>query len=591
MAPPDPTLLRVGARVVIDAERVGKNLVAHHIEATPAASGHMHPGRSAATPATTVQQHAGHETRPPQQAGAESASPQHAGHQATTPEHAGHETTPPQQAGADSTSPQHAGHQITTPEHAGHETTPPQQAGTESTSPQHAGHQTTPPEHAGHETTPPQQAGAESTSPQHAGHQMPGMGSGTAQHQMGTMGGPMEHPSRTLFQSDMTMMAGMTAEDPMAAMAMKDWTRMDLGIGRLVFNHQGGPSGRDAVESSNWNMIMFQKDVLGGRVTLMMMNSLEPATLRKGGSPELFQTGETYKGQPLVDRQHPHDLFMNISATYRHPVGEHGAWWVQLAPRGEPALGPTAFMHRASAGENPSATLGHHWQDATHITDDVATVGGGWRRVSLEASAFHGAEPDENRWDLDPGALDSVSGRAKFQLSDDWSAQVSYGFLKHPEALTPGDLRRTTASVHYGAAGNSPFAASAIWGRDREEHLVSDAWLLEAAWQLTMVDQVYGRAEAVDKDRELLLKKDLTGHDPAASGTVTIRALTLGYLRDFELWHRLKAGLGVDATIYGYPSELDRAYGDFPVSFHVFVRLRWGHPHMMGGHGGTMKGM
>lgn len=433
-------------------------------------------------------------------------------------------------------------------------------------------------------------AGSQTASPQHAGHQMPGMGAPMpAQHQMGTMTAPMEDSSPKLFQSDMTLMAGMTPQDPMAGMPMKDWTRMDLGIARLALNHQGGPSGRDAVESSNWNMIMAQKDIGRGRLTLMMMNSVEPATLRKGGSPELFQTGETYKGQPLVDRQHPHDLFMNISATYRQPMGEHGAWWIQLAPRGEPALGPAAFMHRASAGENPSSTLGHHWQDSTHITDDVVTVGGGWKRVSLEASAFHGQEPDEGRWDLDPGALDSVSGRARLQLSDDWSAQVSYGFLKHPEALEPGNLRRTTASVHYGAAGNGPFAATGLWGRNREEHLVSDSFLIEAAWQATAVDHVYGRAEAVEKERALLLTKELPADGRQPTGTVTVRALTLGYLRDFELWHPLKTGLGVDATIYGYPSELDRVYGSFPVSFHAFIRLRWGKPHTMG-HAG-MPGM
>jgi hypothetical protein len=323
----------------------------------------------------------------------------------------------------------------------------------------------------------------------------------------------------------------------------------------------------------------------------MMMNSLEPATVRKGGSPELFQTGETYKDRPLVDRQHPHDFFMNISATYRRAIGEHGAWWAQLAPRGEPALGPTAFMHRASSGENPTATLGHHWQDSTHIADDVVTVGGGWKRVSLEASAFHGEEPDEGRWDLDPGAIDSFSGRAKLQFTDDWSAQVSHGFLKHPEALEPGDLRRTTASLHYGAAGNRPFAASLIWGRNDEEHGVSDSFLIEAAWQMTEADHLYGRAEAVEKERELLLSKDLTPEGQQSSATVTVRALTLGYLRDVELWHRLKTGVGLDATVYGYPSELDAAYGDFPVSIHAFVRLRWGRPHGMAGHGEGMKGM
>src|SRR6185295_16701966 len=196
-----------------------------------------------------------------------------------------------------------------------------------------------------------------------------------------------------LFPSDMSEMAGMTAEDPMAGMAMPGWTFMDMGVFRLGYNRQGGPSGDRVVESSNWNMAMAQRDLAGGRLTLMLMNSLEPATLPEGGSPHLFQTGESLHGRPLVDRQHPHDFFMNVSATWRHAVGEHGAWWVQAAPVGEPALGPTAFMHRASAGENPSSPLGHHWEDSTHIATSVVTVGAGWRGLTVEASTFHGQEP------------------------------------------------------------------------------------------------------------------------------------------------------------------------------------------------------
>jgi hypothetical protein len=389
---------------------------------------------------------------------------------------------------------------------------------------------------------------------------------------------------RHLFQSDMALMTGMVPEDPMGAMAMPGWHLMDLGVARFAFNGQGGPSGRKGAESGNWNMLHVSRDLGGGRLSLMMMNSLEPATFPKRGSPELFQTGEAYLGEPLVDRQHPHDFFMNLSATWRRQTGGDSALWIQLAPVGDPALGPTAFMHRASAGENPTSPLGHHWEDSTHIAFDVITAGWGWKAVSIEGSVFHGAEPDENRWDIESGKLDSASGRIWLRGSGGWSGQVSYGFLKNPEALEPGDLRRLTASVSYGAAGDRPFAATLLWGRNDEEHGISNAWLLEGAWRATRLDQLYARAEYVQKDYELLAFK---GHppepEPPSPRIADVFAFTAGYLRDFEVVPNLSTGLGGDLTLYAFPSSLKSAYGDFPVSGHFFLRLRWGASHG-GGH-------
>jgi hypothetical protein len=409
---------------------------------------------------------------------------------------------------------------------------------------------------------------------------------------------------RTLFQSDMTLMAGMTPRDPMASMPMPRWTWMTMGIARLVFNHQGGLSGGEEVESSNWFMGMGQRDAWGGRLTLMAMNSLEPATLHAGGSPLLFQVGETFEGRPLVDHQHPHDFFMNLSATWRRPLGAHGAFWVQAALRGEPALGPTTFMHRASAGENPSAILSHHFQDSTHITDDVVTLGAGWRFVSLEGSVFHGAEPDEGRWDLDPGALDSWSARVKLLLGGGWSGQVSYGFLKEPEALNPGDVKRTTASLHYGERGDRPLAASFVWGRNVESHGTFQGYLLEAAYQATATDQFYGRAEQVDRDLDLLIFKGgppvtrvmLVEDDRLHDRRTAVRALTLGYFRDVYRFDGptvigpVHVGLGADLTLYDFESLLDATYGESPLSAHAFLRLRWGAPHGSGhGQGHAMR--
>lgn len=384
----------------------------------------------------------------------------------------------------------------------------------------------------------------------------------------------------TLFESDMSRMTGMTPRDPMAGMTMPSWSVMTMGVVRLQYNHQGGPSGDEAVESSNWGMVMAQRDLAGGRVTVMTMSSLEPATFPEGGTPELFQTGEAFRGRPLVDRQHAHDLFMNLSATYRRPLGE-GALWVQLAPVGEPALGPTAFMHRASAGENPSAPLGHHWLDSTHITNSVITAGWGRGRLGLEASAFHGREPDEHRWNLDGGTPDSASARLKLLLGRGWSAQVSHGFIKDAEQLVPGNLRRTTASLHYGEEGDRPLAVSLLWGRNDEEHGVSTALLAEAAWQASRRDHVFARAERVEKELELLATKQLhdAGEADGGEGTVPVRALTIGYVRSHALHGSLDVGLGMDVTVYDVAASLREAYGHRPLSTHVFARLRWGRPH------------
>jgi hypothetical protein len=249
-------------------------------------------------------------------------------------------------------------------------------------------------------------------------------------------------------------------------------------------------------------------------------------------------------------------------------------------------------MHRASAGENPSSPLGHHWQDSTHIANSVITLGGGWRGLTVEASTFHGQEPDEHRWNIDGGAPDSFSGRIKLRLPARWSAQVSYGFLKEPEALAPGDTHRTTASLHYGAAGDGPLAATLLWGRNREEHGTSDAVLAEAAWQWRGNDQVYARAERAEKPLELLLTKAASDHhheggDPMA----TVHGLTVGYFRDFDLretWG-LKGGFGADLSVFAIPDALKAAYADSPVGVHGFLRIRWGKPHG-GGHAGHAMG-
>ncbi|HVF67816.1 MAG TPA: hypothetical protein VM914_09145, partial [Pyrinomonadaceae bacterium] len=225
-----------------------------------------------------------------------------------------------------------------------------------------------------------------------------------------------------------------------------EWLLMLHGEAKLGVNSQGGPRGVTKFESQNWLMPMAFRRVGRGTLQLRGMFSAEPLTFSGAGSPQLFQAGEVYKGRALVDFQHPHDLFMELSATYTLPVGERGTWYAYVGFPGEPALGPVAFMHRASASENPTAPLAHHLQDSTHISYGVFTTGFTYRWLKLEGSLFNGREPDERRYNLEFNPWNSRSFRVTVAPNENWAVQYSYGLLKNPEQLEQGDVRRQTAS-------------------------------------------------------------------------------------------------------------------------------------------------
>lgn len=347
-------------------------------------------------------------------------------------------------------------------------------------------------------------------------------------------------------------------------------------------NRQGGPRGVTKAESANWFMPMAYRRVGRGTLQLRGMFSAEPFTFPPGGSPLLFQTGETYKGEPLVDAQHPHDLLMELSAQYTHPLGERATWFTYFGYPGEPALGPVAFMHRLSAAENPSATLGHHLQDSTHISFGVLTTGFTYRRFKFEGSLFNGREPDENRYDFDAHRWNSRSARLSFMPNKNWAMQVSHGFLRSPEEHAPDeDIRRTTASVQYNREYARGYWASAfIWGRNHVsghgEARNLNAYTLESTLNFLERNYVYTRLELVDKD-ELLSDDEL--EDLGIEGhhaSFRVGAYTFGGAR--ELWNteKLSLALGSDLTFYSKPAVLDSLYGRSPVSWKLFFRLRPG---------------
>jgi hypothetical protein len=325
----------------------------------------------------------------------------------------------------------------------------------------------------------------------------------------------------------------------------------------------------DEVESQNWVMTALQKSSGASTLRLMAMFSLEPFTLRDIGSPQVFQTGETFKGAPLIDYQHPHDLIMNLGGDYSHAFG---ATRLTLAGYvvGPAPLGPEVFMHRASAAENPQSPLAHHYLDSTHVSPGVVSVGVARKGFGLEAGAFHGREPDENRLDLDTAALDSYSVRGSWTHGP-WSLQASGGHLKTPEAKSPYDENRITASAQYVKGDEQhSLAWTAAFGQNRDVFGNLEAYLLEGTKRAGK-HAIYTRIEYDYKD---ILD---AGFHPIGIKHVhrqsPVGALTLGYVRDVAAPSWGTFGIGGDITGYLVPVNLEDSYGA-PLSFHVFVHYR-----------------
>jgi hypothetical protein len=341
---------------------------------------------------------------------------------------------------------------------------------------------------------------------------------------------------------------------------------------------QSSPRGGDKFFSANWLMPMAQRELGNGVLTLRAMLSLEPATVTHRRYPLLFQEGETAFGEPITDGQHPHDFFMELAALYDLKLGEKSLLSFYFAPIGDPAIGPAAYPHRASAMENPVAALGHHQQDSTHIAADVVTVGLTYANARIEASGFHGREPDENRWNIDQGKIDSWSTRVTVAPGGNWSGQFSYGRITSPESLSPSeDQERMTASVmHNRPFGNGNWASTILWGRTRSlpDDAIFNSYLLESTVRFHSRNYVWTRMENVDRSTELII-----GSNPPPAGfheepAGRAQAYTFGTSRDFNFVPRLASAIGAQVSVYGVPESMRAIYGTRPAGVAVFVRLR-----------------
>src|SRR6202034_783291 len=322
------------------------------------------------------------------------------------------------------------------------------------------------------------------------------------------------------------------------------WMLMAHGVIFIDYNQQGGPRGEGKAESVNWGMTMEQHKLGAGTILFRQMFSAESLTSPHPGFPELFQTGETYHGEPLVDHQHPHNVFAELSALYTLPITDKISWELYGGPSAEPAIGPVTYIHRASASELPLAPLSHHLQDSTHTSFGVITTGFVIDWLKLEACAFNGREPNEERWSIQPAALDSWSGRASIAPTHNWAAQYSVGRLEHPEALEPGSQWRQTASVEYNRPlGWGNWATTFIWGRVHKiaTDTTLNSYLLESTVNFHRRNYAFTRMELVDKDE---LFPEAVVH-PA----YRIGAYTFGGVRDLIHDKAWQLGLGADVTI------------------------------------------
>ncbi|MDB5242379.1 MAG: hypothetical protein JWP57_3004 [Spirosoma sp.] len=347
-------------------------------------------------------------------------------------------------------------------------------------------------------------------------------------------------------------------------------------------NNTGGRGRSSQLGAPNWVMGMAQRRVgQHGLFQARAMLSLDPLTVTNGGYPLLFQTGETYKGQPLIDRQHPHDLVSELSVSYAHALSRDIDLYGYVGYPGEPAMGPPAFMHRISSFNNPDAPLSHHWQDATHILFGVTTVGFRYKWIKLEGSAFTGHEPDENRYNFDKPQFNSYSYRVSVNPSPSLALQFSQGFLKSPEEAHPGeDVVRTTASVLHskGLGREGRYVTSAlVWGQNTHDGVNERAYLAESSLQLDRT-AFYGRYENVTKSAEELALTDPIdpgfGHSELNSAQLlTINNLTLGLNYRIAQHRNTDLVLGVQLTGALLDKTLERIYGRYPISGQIYLRL------------------
>ncbi|WP_205123584.1 hypothetical protein [Cognatilysobacter lacus] len=396
---------------------------------------------------------------------------------------------------------------------------------------------------------------------------MPGMShDGAMRGAFGPYRGTRES-SGTAWQPDASMHEGLHA-------MRGDWMLMAHGALNMVYDHQSGKRGDTGTFASGMLMGMAQRPLGNGTLQFKAMLSPDPL-MGPRGYPLLLASGETANGvERLVDRQHPHDFFMELAASVSQNIGAKSSVFVYAGLPGEPAFGPPAFMHREAIMDSPEAPITHHWLDSTHISMGVLTAGVVVDRAKLEVSRFNAREPDQHRWNIETGALDSTAVRASWNPTASLALQGSWGNFKDPEQLEPGvNQKRLSASALYAreVAPGVMVAGTLAWGRKSIDHdgeqtnddaFAAEASLKHGEWT------VFGRGETTE-NRELV--ESAGAHGPA----YTVSKMSLGVVRDFKVAQHLSLGAGGLFAVNFIPDSLRDAYGsNHPLGAMAFVRLK-----------------
>ena len=414
----------------------------------------------------------------------------------------------------------------------------------------------------------------------HGDHQMSGMSgmSAMAMRSVVNINDPMSRESSgTAWGADSTpMYAWMkTFDDGGMLMLHGTFFARYTAIGSTRDASIGGKGSRSRFDAPSMLMAMYSRPLTNKtQFGFRLMTSLDPVIERGYGYPLLYQSGETFRGQPIHDRQHPHDLFSELAVTLSHKFDDKQSVYFYAGLPGEPALGPPTFMHRLSGMDNPDAPIGHHWEDATHITFGVLTAGYTYDKFKFEASAFKGREPDENRYNFDRPKLDSFSGRLSFNPTRSWSFQISHGYLKNPEPGEP-DIkirRRTTASAIYNKnlTNDRNWSNAFVWGQNHDDEGRTNAFLFESNYQFQK-NTIFGRFEEVQKSAHELVLEDPIYH----GRNFLVGAFSVGYIRDLVKDKGIDVGLGAMATYNHNPAAIASVYGGTNHGgFQVFMRFR-----------------
>ncbi|MEP6944481.1 MAG: hypothetical protein ABJA02_01085 [Acidobacteriota bacterium] len=408
---------------------------------------------------------------------------------------------------------------------------------------------------------------------------MPGMGHDHAMKMSSVtnIGDPMDRESSgTSWAPDSTPMYAKMKMNSDGSMWMFMGTAFlrytSIGSSRDV--SASGKGSRSRFDGPTMFMAMYSKPINDkSQIGFRGMFSLDPIIQRGYGYPLLYQSGEQFQGKPIHDRQHPHDLISELALTYSYKFDEKRSFYLYAGYPGEPALGPPMYLHRTSGMNNPDAPIGHHWQDATHITFGVVTAGFSWGKAKIEASAFNGTEPNENRYNFDKPRLNSFSGRFSYNPTKNWAFQISHGYLKDPEPLEPNIhvLRKTTASAIYNRSFDKDhnWASTFIFGQNRANGESTNSFLFESNYDFYK-NAVFGRAETVQK----------TGHDLVLSNAdedkvFRVNVFSVGYVRDLMQGKGIDVGLGSLVTLNTNPTTLTPYYGGTThAGWQVFLRFR-----------------